>query len=279
MDLSTAARYVEKTIRHPSRAVRNGIGVLKFALQDAEAEREKLFSFLEETFGADVERFQRDFEHSEFAEWTMARRQALLEWPGPYRFGSTGEWDCEALYYLVRALRPRTVVETGVCYGASTSYILAALAANGGGRLYSIDLGNAPDEPPNDFFVAPAHCDDWELVIGDSKVELPRLLDRLGEIDLFHHDSLHTYEHMTWEYETARPHLSLAGAMSSDDVNIILKLSHPFQRSPFSDFCDRHEWVWQTARNFGLAIDGSLEAAESRRRRRRFASIPVYRRN
>src|SRR5687768_7205690 len=98
----------------------------------------------------------------------MSRREALATFPGPYCFGSTGEWDCEALYFLVRALKPRIAVETGVCYGASTSYILEALVRNGGGTLYSIDLGNTAEEPPNDFFLHPSHHENWHLIIGDS---------------------------------------------------------------------------------------------------------------
>lgn len=109
------------------------------------------------------------------------------------------------------------------------------------GKLYSIDLGNPPDEPGNDFFVRPAHRQHWQLIVGDSRVELPQLLQRLGEIDLFHHDSLHTYEHMMWEYQTAFEHLSPSGALSSDDVGIILQLRQAFRngRSRISAFVTR----------------------------------------
>ena len=43
-------------------------------------------------------------------------------------------------YVICRALRPRNVVETGVGSGVTTSFILQALAANGEGHLWSIDL-------------------------------------------------------------------------------------------------------------------------------------------
>jgi predicted O-methyltransferase YrrM len=241
--------------------------LLSHGLRDPVEERAKLAAFLADAFDADVQRFARDLQTSGFSAWARARREALANFPGPYRFGSTRERDCEYLYFLVRALRPRIVVETGVCYGASTSYILEALARNGGGKLYSIDLGNSPDEPPSDFFVHPAHKANWHLVIGDARVELPRLLERLGGIDLFHHDSLHTYEHMSWEYETALRYLDPTGAISSDDVDVILKLAKPFQRNPFVDFCERHLLAWQTVGNFGITVDGSAAVARLRRER------------
>ena len=255
MHLPTLARYAGKSLRYPSRAVKNGIAQCKFAMFfDPNVEREKLFAFLADNFHVDTDRIHQEFITSEFPDWMSSRREELANFPGPYRFASTGQWECEALYYLVRALEPRTVVETGVAYGASTSYILEALSHNGGGHLYSIDLGNTPDEPPNDFFLRPGHQDRWTLIIGDSKNELPTLLDKLVEIDHFHHDSLHTHEHMTWEYKTARDYICSGGALSSDDVGVILDLSKPFERNPFADFCERQQWAWQSMRNFGVAI-------------------------
>jgi predicted O-methyltransferase YrrM len=263
MYIPTVARVVEKSVRHPFRAVRKTIQEARFALLDKSSERERLFTFLHNAFDADTDALQRDFELSGFADWMSQRRQKLAEFPGPYRFASTGEWDCEALYYVVRALRPRKVVETGVCYGASSAYILAALDRNGMGELHSIDLGNPPHEPPSHFFAHPAHRHRWNLIIGDCVHELPRLLQRLGQIDQFHHDSLHTYEHMMWEYRTAFAHLAPDGVLSSDDVNIILKLRQPFQRSPFLDFCDEHHWRGRTFRNLGVAVNALLERPES----------------
>lgn len=43
-------------------------------------------------------------------------------------------------YAVVRAMRPQVVVETGVCYGVTSSFTLGALEENGSGMLYSIDL-------------------------------------------------------------------------------------------------------------------------------------------
>jgi hypothetical protein len=95
-------------------------------------------------------------------------------------------------------------------------------------------------------------------------VELPRVLEKLGKIDLFHHDSLHTYEHMTWEYETAFRYLDPSGAISSDDVNVMLNLTRPFQHCPFLDFAERHHWMSRTACKLGVTVNGSPAAARLR---------------
>src|SRR5512146_45009 len=98
--------------------------------------------------------------------------------------------------------------------------MLSALAANGTGRLYSIDLGCEPGEPPHDFFVPPDLRPRWQYIVGDTRLELPALLEQLGSIDMFYHDSLHTFEHMTWEYDTAWAFLSSDGVLASHDVLI-----------------------------------------------------------
>jgi predicted O-methyltransferase YrrM len=241
-----------KAGRHPLLAVRRLMDTARLARLSNAKEREVAERFLSDVFHVDAHALVEECQRSSLGAWMQRRRARLEEFPG-YGLGSTPTFDCETIYSLVRAMRPGVVVETGVCYGASSAYILEALKDNGHGVLYSIDLGNAADEPPNDFFVRPALRNRWRLIIGDSKQELPRLLARLGQIDLFHHDSLHTYEHMTWEYETAFPYLSRNGVLSSHDVRIIVSLSNPFGRNPFAAFCERHGLRSVEARNVGIA--------------------------
>ena len=59
----------------------------------------------------------------------------------------------------------------------------------------------------------------WHLYLGDAKELLPRLLQTLGTIDIFIHDSLHSYEHMLFEFQTAWPHLRGGGVILSDDID------------------------------------------------------------
>ena len=59
----------------------------------------------------------------------------------------------------------------------------------------------------------------WTLVLGRTQEELPPLLDRLGTIDSFMHDSEHSFDCMWFEFNEAWPHLGPGGVLLSDDVN------------------------------------------------------------
>jgi predicted O-methyltransferase YrrM len=124
-------------------------------------------------------------------------------------------------YAAVRALAPQCVVETGVANGVSSSYLLLALHKNGKGLLHSVGLDDPAFLPPGaqPGWLVPAWLRDaWQIHIGDARQVLPSLLARLGSIDVFIHDSLHTYEHMRWEFETAYPLLRRGGLLFSDDA-------------------------------------------------------------
>jgi predicted O-methyltransferase YrrM len=218
------------------------------------AERERLLGFLLQHYGVDARELSAEYCHSDFLAQFRERRGALERFAGPIRLGTTGEFGCEALYLLVRAARPRVVVETGVLYGASSAHILAALARNGGGELHSLEIGRDTREPPHDHFVAPELKLHWALIIGDSQSELPSLLGRCGSIDMFYHDSLHTFEHMTWEFETAFPYLSAGGLLASDDVLNPHSLLGILRENAFPAFCKRQQLPHSTFKNLGVAL-------------------------
>ena len=60
----------------------------------------------------------------------------------------------------------------------------------------------------------------WHLVLGRSQDELRPLLERVGEIDFFMHDSEHSYECMSFEFRTAWDALREGGVLVADDVNV-----------------------------------------------------------
>lgn len=123
-------------------------------------------------------------------------------------------------YAMVRALRPAIVVETGVAHGVSTTFLLSALERNGAGSLHSIDL------PPHDAraeahvgaLVPPRLRARWQLHRGMAARVLPPLLERLGRVDLFVHDSMHTYRNMTFEFAAAWRAMPGRGAIIADDI-------------------------------------------------------------
>ena len=158
-------------------------------------------------------------------------------------YGDQMTKEAPALYCLIRLLKPRVVVETGVADGFTSAHILRALEDNGEGRLYSIDLPNSklpPDKGPG-WIVEGELRKRWDLRIGDAKTLLPPLLDELGEVDLFLHDSLHTYEHMTFEYRAAWPRVKPGGLFLSHDVG---------QNAAFFDFMAEAGIRWRDYRVF-----------------------------
>jgi predicted O-methyltransferase YrrM len=135
-------------------------------------------------------------------------------------------------YIATRVLKPNYIVETGVGIGISSLFYLEALNMNRKGELYSIDLprqsyhvpqGIHTDYLPNEmepgWLVPEKLRERWHLHLGDSKIELPKLLADLGTIDIFMHDSEHTYDFMMFEFETTWKHLKKGGILLSDDIS------------------------------------------------------------
>jgi len=142
------------------------------------------------------------------------------------------------LYWLIRRLRPRIVVETGVCNGFSSGIILLALAKNGNeGKLHAI--GRAEIFDPGDprwiskgkifgevivtgqslGWMVPDSCRNAvEFHVGEAQTLLPQLVDKVDSIDLFFHDSDHSYDHMSFEFETAKRKLSPRGAVAANNI-------------------------------------------------------------
>lgn len=112
------------------------------------------------------------------------------------------------LYALVKKIKPEIVIETGVYSGASSAFILLALHQNKKGKLYSIDL--SPNQLKHEIkkhsnnlaytledgakyyndrevgYLVPNYLRSrWNLILGDSKDELPVLLGKKGKCDIF----------------------------------------------------------------------------------------------
>jgi len=159
--------------------------------------------------------------------------------------------DALFLYWAVRRAKPKTIVQTGVSNGLSSAFMMLALAKNGPeGRLHSIDLpcifdpaeawwtqqGTIygvviPQGKSSGWMVPEVYRHRFEVEVGDAKALLPPLIDRLDTIDMFFHDSDHTYNHMTFELDQAVRKLAPNGVIIADDIA---------WNASLWDFADRH---------------------------------------
>lgn len=164
--------------------------------------------------------------------------QGLSEGGEPHKLGRVGRRAGLHLYAIARVLEPLVVVETGVCNGFSTAFLLLAIEHNGAGELISIDLpevagkryapetfwagkgpGAIPEGKEPGWVIPDRLKGNWTLIVGRSQDELPPLLRRIGKIDSFFHDSEHSYECMWFEFTHAYAALRGGGVLVSDDVN------------------------------------------------------------
>ena len=137
-----------------------------------------------------------------------------------------------SLYVIVRVLMPNLMVETGVANGKSSAYILRAIDKNGTGALFSIDKPEFQGDPASinkGEALIPRNLESgwmvpeslrrlWTLRLGDAADLLPVLRQELNDIDIFFHDSLHTYDHVKFELRLAREWVRSDGVILCDDI-------------------------------------------------------------
>jgi predicted O-methyltransferase YrrM len=164
-------------------------------------------------------------------EYTVARGEMerrcdamsdRLEYPDWYSI----EKETSFLYYAVcRHLAPNNVLETGIANGHSSYFLIQAMKKNGHGKLHSVDIADNVGKLLTD-----EEREDWTLhVLGSpQRRSFSRILDSISPIDLFVHDSDHTYGWQMFEFRVARKALSKRGVLLSDDIDHSLA---------FVDFC------------------------------------------
>jgi predicted O-methyltransferase YrrM len=131
------------------------------------------------------------------------------------------------LYVICRIQKPDIIVETGVASGVSSSRILCALEENKRGQLYSIDLPWWQDNQSG-WLIPDYLRHRWHLILGRSSEELAPLLRKVAEMDIFLHDSDHSYRNMLWEFQIAWTHLKAGGLLLAHNIDT---------NAAFSDFC------------------------------------------
>jgi len=145
--------------------------------------------------------------------------------PGPASYLGHNDGDpafIRAIWCLIAHLQASRIVETGVAHGVTSRFVLEGLARNGGGHLWSIDLPPQTVSEVHDQIGAAVGEDlrtHWTYIRGSSRRHLPPLLRKIGLIDLFVHDSLHSEYNMLFELRTAWPHVRPGGAVVVDDID------------------------------------------------------------
>nr|WBO81257.1 class I SAM-dependent methyltransferase [Streptomyces sp. SBE_14.2] len=86
----------------------------------------------------------------------------------------------ELLYSLVRATKPRTVVEFGTSYGISTVHLAAAVRDNGSGRVVTTEMNRAKAAAARRTFAATGLDDLIALWEGDALQTLAGLDEPVG---------------------------------------------------------------------------------------------------
>lgn len=213
-------RTLGAALRNPRAAAR----YLKVLIREAAIDRAAWVSSL---LNAPPDRVAMAFQELRTAQLNAIIRKRIADRRGLPVGGMTTSGRGPVLYAISRLMKPSIVVETGVASGVSSTYILASLQANGGGRLFSIDFPNSADTLPTGWLVPENLKDRWELLVGKSSERLPILLREIGEVDIFLHDSDHSYENMMSEFHFAWPHIRPGGLLLSDDTDV---------NNAFSDF-------------------------------------------
>ncbi|NJP32144.1 O-methyltransferase [Micromonospora thermarum] len=131
-------------------------------------------------------------------------------------------------YAIVRASRPKHIVETGVDKGLGSVVLAAALLRNAAeghpGRVTSLDIN-----PEAGYLAKVAPWSEVvDLVIGDSLASIAAL-DR--PVDLFLHDSDHSTVHERREFTAVEPKLAPGAILLTDNVTVTNVLAEHAERT------------------------------------------------
>jgi predicted O-methyltransferase YrrM len=179
-------------------------------------------------------------EHVEAATAASPRRRLADR---EARYGRRAGW-----YALVRALRPEHVVEAGTDKGTGACVFAAALIRNGCGELTTVDIN-----PDSGYLVTGRYAEVTTRLIGDS-VEV--LSGSHSSVDMFLHDSRHTFEHELAEFRAIAPRLSWQAVVLSDNAHVTNALSHwsEAKRRQFLYFAEQPADHWYPGAGIGASF-------------------------
>jgi hypothetical protein len=222
--------------------------------------RDDLLEFIARSFGippSAVVPLAAEIEGDAVLRSNLERRLASRRDREPHAFfGRRVGWYC-----VCRLLAPSVVVETGTRDGLGTALLLRALEHNRRlghpGMLLSFDI-----DPTSGWLVGDEYVTFLELHIGDTRTTLPLALN-LRQVGLFIHDSLHTYEHELFEFNTALQNGTNDIVLISDNAHATSALSDLASAAgmEFAFFAERPRDHFYRGGGIGLAFS---EAARAR---------------
>ena len=160
------------------------------------------------------------------------------------------------IYVLVRYLKPKHILETGVYYGGNTIFLLAAVMKNDFGTVHSVDLPDSQiseitknsdtngillrhhkvgdselyDKSLTPGFLVPEYLKKrWEFIEGNSLEIIPALDHQL---DFYVHDSEHSFSFLDCELNATLEKLTENAVIVVDDIG---------WSNAFFKFCVEHK--------------------------------------
>ena len=125
------------------------------------------------------------------------------------------------LYFITRRMKPEIIVETGVAAGFSSRAFLTAIKQNGRGSLFSSDFPYFRLKNPKQYvgiLIESELQSYWVLKIGSDRVNLPKIKDQIGAIDIFHYDSDKSRRGRDFAIETLKGKFSDQTLIIFDDI-------------------------------------------------------------
>ena len=163
------------------------------------------------------------------------------------RYGRRLGW-----YAIIRAFRPRVVIETGVEKGLGACVISAALLKNRAEGFPGKYLGTDIDLAAGYLFTGP-YRRVGEIVYGDSVNSLRKLK---MVVDVFIHDSDHSASYERREYKIIKDKLSKKAIVISDNAHAtgeLLGFARETERK-FLFFAERPKNHWYYGAGMGVAF-------------------------
>jgi predicted O-methyltransferase YrrM len=159
-----------------------------------------------------VARFAMEIRASDFMAEMIRRRDACGSQ------GLMGALDCATLYALARWRRPAVVLESGGFLGMSSAFLLKALVDEGltTAKLYSMEWSEDCDQGA----LIPHELRSQFVPLRGKVEDFVRSAELPSSIDMFLHDSSHSYRHMLWEFRQFWPRLRDGGLLVSHDVHM-----------------------------------------------------------